>query len=79
MMPKDMYMGILQVHIAQGAEILVSNLHDKYIQLGYSLIAAKSFVREQGLDRPDKLRVLTDKNVDDIYNVMRKPGGKNAN
>ena len=35
-------------------------------------------VREQGLDSHDSLRVLTDKNVDDIYNIMRKPGGKNA-
>ena len=35
-------------------------------------------VKEQGLDSPYRLRVLTDKNVDDIYNVMSKPGGKNA-
>ena len=36
-------------------------------------------VREQELDSPARLRVLTDKIVDDICNVMRKPGGKNAN
>ena len=35
-------------------------------------------VREKRLDSPDRLRVLTKKNVDDICNVMRKPGGKNA-
>ena len=35
-------------------------------------------VREQGLNSPDRLRVLTDKNVDDICNVVRKPGSKNA-
>ena len=31
-----------------------------------------------GLDNPDRLRVLTDKNVNYICNVVRKPGGKNA-
>ena len=36
------------------------------------------FIREQGLDSPDRMRFLTDKNVDDICNVVRKPGGKNA-
>ena len=40
---------------------------------------AKLLVREQGLDSPERLRVLADKNVDDICNVMRKPGGKNVN
>ena len=30
------------------------------------------------VDSPERLRVLTDKNVNDIYNVMGKPGGKNA-
>ena len=49
-----------------------------YTRLGFSLEAAKLLVREQGLDSPDWLRVLTDKNVDDICNVTRKPGGKNA-
>ena len=29
-------------------------------------------------DSPERLQVLTDKNVDVICNVMRKPGGKNA-
>ena len=36
-------------------------------------------VREQGLDRPERLRVLINKNVDDICNFMRKQGSKNAN
>ena len=35
-------------------------------------------VREQGLDSPEWLRVLTDKNVNVICNIMRKPGRKNA-
>ena len=35
-------------------------------------------VREQGLDSPERLRALTDKNVNDICNVVRKPGSKNA-
>ena len=39
----------------------------------------KLLIREQGLDSLDRLRVLSGKNVDDICNVMRKPGSKNAN
>ena len=35
-------------------------------------------VREQRLDNPNRLRILMDKNVTDICNVMRKPGSKNA-
>ena len=72
-------MGILRVHEAQGPEIVASWLQDMYVQLGISPKAAKLVVREHGLDSPDRLRVLTDKNVDDICNVVRKPGGKNAN
>ena len=54
-------------------------LQDMYIQLGFSPKAAKLLIREQGLDIPDRLRVIIDKNVNDICNVMRKPGGKNVN
>ena len=50
-----------------------------YFWLGFSAEAVKFLAREQGLDRPERLRVLTDKNVDDICNVVRKLGGKNAN
>ena len=49
-----------------------------YIWLGFSPEAAKLLISEQKLDSPDRLRVLTDKNVDDIFNVVRMPGGKNA-
>ena len=38
---------------------------DMYVWLGLSPKAAKLLVREQGLDSPEMLRVLT-KNVDDI-------------
>ena len=57
---------------------MASWLQDMYVQLGFSPEAAKLLVREQGLDSPERLRVLTNKNVDDVCNVMRKPGGKNA-
>ena len=50
-----------------------------YIQLGCSPEAATLLIRGQRLDSPDRLRVLTDKNVDDIYNVVRKLGSKNVN
>ena len=32
-----------------------------------------------GLDSPDRLHALTNKNIDGIYNVVRKLGSKNAN
>ena len=54
-------------------------LQDMYIHLGFSSEAAKLLVKEQGLDSTERLRVLIDKNVDDICNVIRKPGGKNVN
>ena len=54
-------------------------LWDMYNWLGLSPKAAKLLIKEQGLNNPDTLRVLTDKNVDNICNVVRKPGGKNAN
>ena len=40
--------------------------------------AARLLIKEQGLDSPERLRAFTDKNVDDMCNVVRKPGGKNA-
>ena len=49
-----------------------------YVQLEFSPEAARLLVREQRLDNPEKLRVLTDKNVDDICHVMRNPGNKHA-
>ena len=53
--------------------------HDMYLQLAFSFKAARLLVRQQGLDSPKRLRVFTDKNIDDICNVMRKPGSKNVN
>ena len=48
------------------------------VQLGFSFEAARLHVKEQGLDSFERMRVLTDKNVGDICNVMRTPGCKNA-
>ena len=53
-------------------------LQDMYLWLEFSPEAARLFIREQGLVSPKRLRVFTNKNVDDICNVMRKPGVKNA-
>ena len=58
---------------------MTSKLQDMYIWLGFSPKADKLLIREQGLDHPDRLRVLNNKNVDDICNAMRKPGSENAN
>ena len=49
------------------------------VHLGFSPKAAKLLIRKQGLDSPERLRVPIKKNVNDIYNVVRKPGGKNTN
>ena len=49
-----------------------------YDWLGFNPKAAKLLIREQGLDSPETLIVLTNKNVDDICNVVRKSGDKNA-
>ena len=54
-------------------------LQDMYIWLGFSSDAAKLLIRDQGINSPERLRVLTDKNVFDNCNVVRKPGSKNAN
>ena len=35
-------------------------------------------VRVQGLDSPKRLIVLTNNNVNDVCNVVKKPDGKNA-
>ena len=66
------------LHWAKGHEIMFSLLQDMYLQLKFTSEAARLLVRQQGLDNIERLRVLTDKNVDGICNVMRKPGGKNA-
>ena len=57
---------------------MASWLHNMYIQLGFSPKAAKLLIKEQRLDRPDRLPALTEKNVNDICNVMRNPGSKNT-
>ena len=50
-----------------------------YIWLEFSPKAAKFLDKEQGPDSPERLTLLTNKNVDNFSNVMRKPGSKNAN
>ena len=54
-------------------------LKDMYLLVIFSSETARLLIIEQGLDSPKGLQVLTDKNFDDICNVMRKPDGKNAN
>ena len=78
-MPCNVSQMIQQVHWEQGPEIMALLLQDMYIWLGFSPNAAKLLIRKQGLDSSERLRVLTNKNVHDICNVMRKLGGKNVN
>ena len=61
------------VNAAQGPEIMVSWLQDMYLWLGFSP------KWEQSLAISDRLHVLIDKNVNGIFNVVKKPGSKNAN
>ena len=58
---------------------MTSWLHDMYLWLGFSPKAAKFLFREQGLDSHERLRLLTDKNVSDVCNVVKTQDGKNAN
>ena len=67
------------VHRASGPEVVASWHQDIYLQFRFSSEAALLLIREQGLDSPKRLRVLIDKNVNDICNVMMKPGSKNTN
>ena len=46
---------------------------------GFGPKEARLLHREQGLDSPERLRVLTNKNVSDICNVVRKLDSKNSN
>ena len=46
-------------------------LCDKCLWLGFNPKVAKLLVREQGLDSSERLRVFTDKNVNDIFNIVR--------
>ena len=55
-----------------GLEIMAGN-----ICLAWS--TARVLIHEPCLDSPDRLRVLMDKNVDDICSILRKPGDKSAN
>ena len=70
---------ITHVHWEQGPVIMASWLQDIYLQLGFSPKAARLLIRVQGLDSFNRLRVLIDKNVDDICNVVMKLDSKNAN
>ena len=49
-----------------------------FIQIRFSPEAAKLLNSEQGLDSSERLRVLTDKNVNDNCNIVKKQGSKNA-
>ena len=58
---------------------MVCKLDAMHVQLGFSHDSARVLVHKQGLNSTYRLRALTNKNVDDICNVTRKPGGKSTN
>ena len=47
--------------------------------LGFYYEAASVLVKEQELDSPVGMRDDIDKNVNDICNAVKKPGGNNVN
>ena len=53
-------------------------LQDLYLRLRFSSDAARLFIREWGLDIPERLGILVDNSVDGICIVMRKSSSKNA-
>ena len=63
----------------QGLEIIASWLQSIYLHLEFSSKATRLLIREHRLDSLERLRVLTEKNLNDICNVGRKTGGKNVN
>ena len=67
------------MHQELGPEIMALCLQDLYLWLGFNPEAARLLVREQGIDSTERLRVLADKIIRNICNVMRELGGKNAN
>ena len=79
MMPCNVMQRIEWLNQEQGPKIMALMLQHMYIWLGFSPKATRLLVREQGLDSPERLRVLTNKNADDISNVVMKPSSKNAN
>ena len=71
-------MQIQHAHTVQETEIMTLLLQEIYVQLGFSLKATRILFHKQILYILDQLSILSDKNVDDICNVMVKPDGKNA-
>ena len=51
----------------------------EYVFVAFSSEAIRLLIRKQGLDSLERIIVLTDKKVNDIHNIVRKPGNKNAN
>ena len=49
-----------------------------FLQLRFWHHVTKLLVRIEGLVRQDRLHFHTDKNVDDVFNIIRKPGDKNT-
>ena len=78
-MPFSLVAWIWHLHASQGSEIMSLWLQVMYLWLRFSPEASYLLFREQGPDSPDQLHVLTDKNVDDICNIMRKQDGRNTN
>ena len=45
-------------------------------QIDFISTVGKNFMEEQRFSNPEHVHVLTEKNVDDISNVVKKPMGK---
>ena len=73
------YGKIHHVYKKHGSDIMTCKLKAMHVRLGFIHDAARVLVHKQGLDSPDRLRVLSNVSVDDICSIIRKSDGKNAN
>ena len=72
MMSRVCYGKMQCAYAKHGFEMMAFKLEAMYAWLGFSHDTAKELIQEQGMDNPNRLRALTNKNVDDICNIIRK-------
>ena len=50
-------------------------LWSAYVRIGFSAEAALVITDAQGIDYTEELEILTDGYIDNLYKVIRRPGG----
>jgi hypothetical protein len=54
----------------------VSAVRTMLNRIGFTIAASQVIVDEQGLDSLDEIKPLTDDKIEDLCNVIRRPGGQ---